>query len=315
MPELLIVIGILALTALVVTVVTRWSSKQDHMNEMVSFCMRFLIDSRRASEGREAAMALGQAKDPRAIMVLLDVVNDQQADQTVRKAAADALSAMSTDYRKYKQVIAELISASELQDHSRLIEILTINFEKSGAGYVQTAHVIGRAYLRQEHYADAKEWFRIAKTRNIITPFYGNQIQQLIVECDQRLIAKGDELFKSGEYHQARERYSAASHGLSNEESLRYSEFLRLACVYCKLGDYDAADQAGLHALKNGQETDMSLALNKLLQQLLDRNHPRSAQQRERIVSEIDNLATEIMEKLCVQTTDEAGEQAQPSIG
>lgn len=312
---LLIVIGISALAALVVTVVTKWSRKQDHLNEMVAFCMRFLVDSRQASEGCEAATALGRAKDPRAILVLLDVVNDQQADQTVRKAAAKALSAVSTGYRKYKQVISELISASETQDNSRLIEILTLNFEKSGAGYVQSAHAIGCAYMRQGHYADAKEWFRIAETRNNITPFYGNQIRRLIFKCDQRLFTKGDELFKLGEYHQARERYSAASHGLSDVESLLYSSFLRLACVYCKLGAYDAADQAGLHALKNGQETDMSLALNKLLQQVLDLEHPRSTQQHQRVVSEIDNLATEIMEKLYVRTTNKAGGEAQPPTG
>lgn len=312
---LLMAVGILALAALGVTVVTRWSSKQDHMNEMVCFCMGFLIDSDRVPEGQAAAKALGRFNDPRAILVLLDVVNDQQADETLRKTAADALSVLGSDYRKYKQVIDELMSASEQRDDARLIEILTLNFEKSGAEYVQSAYVIGRCYVRQGHYADAKEWFRVAAVRNDVTPFYGDQIRQLVVECDRRLFAKGDELFKSSDYHQARERYSAASHGLSDEENLRYSGFLRLACVYCKLGDYDAADQAVLLALKKDQKTEMSLLLNKLLQQVLDGHHSRASPQRQRVVSEIDNLTTEIMKKLYVATTDQTGGKTQPPNG
>jgi len=59
----------------------------------------------------------------------------------------------------------------------------------------------------------------------------------------------------------------------------------------------------------------MSLVLNKLLQQVLDRDHPRSAQQRERVVSELDSLATEIMEKLYVPTTDQTGKTTQPPTG
>ena len=302
-PGVLIAIGILALAALAVTAVTWWSTKQDHMQEMVSFCMRFLIDSRHASEGCEAAMALGRARDPRAILVLLDVATDEQAEETVRKAATDALDTMAPGYRKYKQLINELRSAGEQHNHPRLIDLLIEGFEKRGSKYVQTAYLVGRAYMRQGHYADAKEWFRIAEVRNRHTPFYGNQIRRLIVESDRRLFAKGDELFQSGRYHEAKERYSAASHGLSEEESTHYSVFLRLACTYCKLGDYEDADQAVLQALKYGQETDLSLALNKLLQQVLDQDNPKPPQLRRRVAGEIDDLATAIMGKLNPQAT------------
>lgn len=304
-PGGLIAIGTLALAALGVTAVITWSRKQDHIREMVSFCMRFLIDSQHASEGREAAAALGRAKDPRAILVLLDVVNDEQAEETIRVAAADALDTMATGYRKYKQLINELRAAGERQDHPKLIELLIENFEKRGTKYVQTAYVIGRAYMRQGHYADAKEWFRIAELRNRHTPFYGNRIRGLIVDCEQRLFAKGDDLFKSGRYHEAKERYSAASHGLSEEESTRHAVFLRLACMYCRLGDYEDADQAVLQALKYGQETDLSLELNKLLQQVLGQNKPKPAAPRQRAIGEIDDLVTRIMAKLGPQETSQ----------
>jgi len=282
---------------------------------MVSFCMRYLIDAQREAEGREAATALGRARDPRAILVLLDVLNDEQAEETVRKAAADALDTMAGGYRKYKQLINELRSAGEQQDHPRLIELLIENFEKRGNKHVQTAYLVGRSYMRQGHYADAKEWFRIAELRNRHIPFYGNQIKGLIIHCDQRLFAKGDELFKSGKYYEAKERYSAASHGLSEAESTGYSVFLRLACAYCKLGDYEDADQAVLQALKYGQETDMSLSLTKLLQQVRDQEHPKPAQLRQRVVQEIDDLVNGIMAKLYEQEPTTPGEVARPESG
>ena len=312
---LLIALAVLGIAAVGVTAVARWSRKQDHIKEMVSFCMRYLIDVHREAEGREAATALGRAKDPRAILVLVDVVTDEQAKETVRKAAADALDTMAGGSRKYKQLINQLKSAGDQQDHPRLIELLIENFEKRGNKHVQTAYVVGRSYMRQGHYADAKEWFRIAELRNRRTPFYGNQIKRLIIDCDQRLFAKGDELFKSGKYYEAKERYSAASHGLSEAESTRYSVFLRLACAYCKLGDYEDADQAVLQALKYGQETDMSLSLTKLLQQVRDQENPKPAQLRQRVVQDIDDLANGIMAKLHAQETNTPGKAALPDAG
>ena len=304
---LLITLGILGIAALVVTGVTLWSRKLDHVNDMMSFCMRYLIDFRRVAEGQEAAAALGRARDPQALLVLLDVVNDEEAADSVRKAAADALNGMANRYRKYKKVIHEIKSASEKRDHPRLIEILTTNFEKGQKRYVQAAYVIGREYMREGHYADAKEWFHIAESRNKKTPLYGNQIGKLIAECNESLFAKGDTLFKSGKYHEAKERYSAGSHGLSTEEHERYSAFLRLACVYCKLGDYEDADQAVLLALNHGQETDMSLSLSKLLQDVLDRNTAKPEEERQRLTGGIDDLVTEIMKKFFAVELNELG--------
>lgn len=295
---LLIALGIFVITALMVSGVAMWSRRQDHINEMMSFCMRYLIDFNRVTEGREAAAALGRARDPQALLVLLDVANDEEAADIVRKAAGDALNEMAGRYRKYKKVIDEIKSASEQRDHPRLIEILTRNFEKGEKKYVQAAYVVGREYMREGHYADAKEWLHIAELRNRKSSLYGNEIRKRIAECNARLYAKGDMLFEAGKFYEARERYSAASHDLSEEESKRYSAFLRLACVYCKLGDYVNADQSVLLALKHGQGTDMSLSLNKLLQGLLEHDTEKPAEERQRVAGRLDNLVTEIMEKL-----------------
>ena len=142
--------------------------------------------------------------------------------------------------------------------------ILTGGFERGGTGYVQSAYLIGRAYLRLDHLADAKEWFRVAERRNRKAALYGGRIRTLIEQSNQRLFAIGDEQFASGDYQTARERYAAASHGLSANESGRHSAFVRLACAYCMLGDYPDAEQALLQALRHSQNTDSALTLSKL---------------------------------------------------
>jgi hypothetical protein len=68
--------------------------------------------------------------------------------------------------------------------------------------------------------------------------------------------------------------------------------------VYCKLSDYEDADQAVLQALKYGQQTDMSLSLNKLLQKVLDQKTSKSGEERRRLVAKIDAVVAEIMDKL-----------------
>ena len=295
---LLIALLFLGTTGLLVMAVTVWSRKQDHINEMMAFCMRYLIDFNRVAEGREAAMALGRARDPGALLVLLDVLNDEEAPESLRTAAGNALDEMSVRYRKYKKLIDELKSVSERGDHAKLIRILPRNFERRGQRYVQTAYLIGRAYERQGHYADAKEWFRVAEFRNKKTPLYGDQITRLIAKCNERLFARGDTLFKSANFLEARERYSAASHGLTQEDTRQYSAFLRLACVYCMLRDYEDADQAVLQDLKTGQKTELSLALNKLLQEALGNRDAEPEEERNRVTGEIDRLVTRIMSSL-----------------
>jgi tetratricopeptide (TPR) repeat protein len=206
-----------------------------------------------------------------------------------------------------------LISASERREDARLIDVLTSNFEQKQKRNVQSAFVIARVFMRQGHYADAKEWFRVAEGRNRLTPFYGNQIRQLIIECEQQLFAKGDDLFRAGEFLQARERYSTASHGLSDEENRRYSSFLRLACAYCRLGDYVDADEAVLQALKNNQDMDLSLTLSKLLQQILHHKRWRQGPQRTRLTEQIDQLANEIMEGLYLDGVKKVETAARPA--
>jgi tetratricopeptide (TPR) repeat protein len=295
---LLLALGVFGIAALGITGVVRWGRRQDQITDMMSFCMRYLIDFQRVAEGREAAAALGRTRDPQALLVLVDVINDEAASDVVRKAARDALTDMGGRYRKFKKVINELKSASEQRDHSRLIDTLMRTFETGEKRYAPSAYIIGREYMRAGHYADAKDWFHIAEFRNQKISLYGDQIGGLIAECNERLFAKGDTLFKSGKYYDARERYSAASRELSEQENKKYSGFLRLACVYCKLSDYEDADQAVLQALKYGQQTDMSLSLNKLLQKVLDQKTSKSGEERRRLVAKIDAVVAEIMDKL-----------------
>jgi tetratricopeptide (TPR) repeat protein len=205
---------------------------------------------------------------------------------------------MSRRSRKLREVIENAKSAGEKGDHNELIRILTEHFERQGTGYAQSAFLIGRAYLRLDHVADAKEWFRVAERRNRKAALYGGRIRTLIDESNRRLFAIGDEQFASGDYHAARERYAAASHGLSDDESRRNSAFVRLACSYCMLGNYRDAEQALLQALRHGQNTDSALALSQLLQQLLDRQSPPSNERHQQLKARIQDEAAAVIRRI-----------------
>jgi tetratricopeptide (TPR) repeat protein len=259
---------------------------------MALFGMRYLLDFDRIPQGCEAAKELGRSGDPEAFLVLLDVFQDEAAPDPVRQAAGEALTQMSRHSRKLPEVIKKAKSAGERGDHGELIRILTERFERDGAGYVQSAYLIGRAYLRLDHVADANEWFRVAERRNRKAALYGGRIRTLIDESNRRLFAIGDEHFASGDYQTARERYAAASHGLSTDESRRNSAFVRLACAYCMLGDYRDAEQALLQALRHGQNTDSALALSQMLQQLMDRQSPPSKERHQELTAKIRDQAS-----------------------
>ncbi len=294
----MIALGLLALAGIGVTTLVLWGRKQDQIGEMALFGMRYLLDFERVAEGAKAAKELGRSGDPEAFLVLLDVFQDEAAPDPVRGAAGEALADMSRRSRKLAKVIEKAKSASEKGDHNELIRILTDNFEREGTGYVQSAYLIGRAYLRLDHLADAKEWFRVAERRNRKAALYGGRIRTLIDESNRRLFAIADEQFASGDYQTARERYAAASHGLSGDESRRNSAFVRLACAYCMLGDYRDAEQALLQALQHGQNTDSALALSQLLQQLLDRQSPPSEERHHQLTARIRDEATAVMGRI-----------------
>jgi len=273
---------------------------------MMSFCIKFLIDTQNEAERCKAAKALGGAKDPGALLVLVDVVIDEKAEDTVREAAEAALKEMGLKYRKYRKVIKDLLSAVQDREHQKVIDLLTSKFETDKKKYVQTAYVIGREYIRLGNHADAREWLHVAAYRNRKTPTYGNQIRELADICNEHLFAEGDRLFNAGYFHDAKAHYAVASQGLGDEEKKRFASYLRQASVYCKLEDYEDADQALLQALQHHHETDLTLTLNKLLQKLLEQGAGTKVteQEREQLDTEIDECVSDIMKKLTLPTSE-----------
>lgn len=277
-----------------------WGKKQDDIYHMMSFCIKSLIDTQDETERCEAAKALGGARDPGALLVLVDVINDDQAEDSIREAALAALQEMGQKYRKYRKTIDDLIAATQAQDHQMVIDILTSEFEGESKKYVQTPYVIGREFMRLGNHGDAREWLHVAEYRNRKTPTYGYQIKALVDVCNEHLFAEGDRSFKARFYHDAKAQYAEASHGLGDEDKKRFASYLREACVYSKLNDYIDADQALLQALQHHHETDMTLTLNKLIQKVLDKSKDPtvSKQELEQSEMEIDECVSDIMKKL-----------------
>ncbi len=297
-------LALVVLAALVVGGLVLWGKKQDDTKHMMSFCIKYLIDTQDETERCNAATALGDANEPGALLVLLDATSDENAEDSVREAAAAALSVMGQKYRKFRKVIKNLTSAVEDADHQKIIDILSSNFEGKGKKYVQTAYVISREYMRLGNYTDAREWIRVAAFRNRKNHTYGKQIRKLADTCNERLFGEGDRLFNTGYYHDAKAQYAVASHGLGDAEKKRFASYLREACVYCKLEDYQDADQALLQALQHHHETDSTLTLNKLLQKLLDQSESArlTEQEREQLNAQIDECVSDIMRKLTLAT-------------
>ena len=102
--------------------------------------------------------------------------------------------------------------------------------------------------------------------------------------------------FKAGDFHLANERFALAAHGLSTEVSNQFSYFLRAACVYCKLEEYENASQAILQALHHHQETDAALELNNLLSQVKDNTQAKKAHQS--LSKELDRFVDQTMDSL-----------------
>ncbi len=284
-------------SALIITALTRWSHKQDNINNMMSFCIKYLVETRNETDKCEAAKALGHAKDPGALLILVDVINDDNAGVNLHSTAIEALQNLSKIYHKYEGAINDLLSAVENKDHQKSIDTLLLNFENQGKHYVQSAYVIGREFMRLKQYPEAREWLQKAKIRNRQTVVYVHQISERIDTCNERLFSEGDTLFQVGDYYDALERYALASHDLPQDEKLRFVSHLRLACVYCKLKHYKDAYQETLHALHDQHDTDTSLQLNDLLkkQQGETAGKPLSDKEGKVILEKIDQYATDII--------------------
>lgn len=286
-----IVIGVLLVTGL-----TLWSRKQDEFNSMMYFCIDFLINTQNRTERYRAAKELGRAKNPGALLVLVDVINDESTEDSLREAARDALLEMSDNYHRYEKVIGRLLAATEANDHERTVELLKTHFEHEDKKHVQSAYVIGRELMKMKDYADAREWLHIAEVRNGKFPMYVGQIRGLTDRCNRHLCAEGDMAFKAGDFHLANERFALAAHGLSTEVSNQFSYYLRAACVYCKLEEYENASQAILQALHHHQDMDAALELNNLLNLVKDNAQAKEGQQR--LSKELDRFVDQTMDSL-----------------
>ena len=132
---------------------------------------------------------------------------------------------------------------------------------------------------------------------------YVDQIRDLTESCNRHLFAEGDLAFKVGDYHVANERFALASRGLSREANNRYAYFLRAACVYCRLEEYEHASQALLQALHNQQEMDTALEMNKLVNKLSNslREDPQATEEQEGLSKELDRFVDQTMEGLATR--------------
>lgn len=287
--------------------VIRWSSHQDDLNNMVIFCIKYFFESKNIQEKIDAAKALGHAKDPAALLVLVGVSNDRELqEKDVRHAAIDALYEMSSRYKKYKKLILALLTAIEQKQYQKTIDLLIKSFEqKNDKKYVQSAYVIAREYIKLQQYDEARVWLHKAEFRN--RPIvYINEINELIKFCDYELFLKGDSFYHSQKYFEALEYYSLASCDLNDEEKQRFCDYLRIACVYYKLKHYNDASEATLVALQHNQGTDDALLLEQLLQKLIKDmvdEDPQFKEQHINNIQELDKHVAKIMHRLSIDNT------------
>lgn len=293
----------LSLGVLIITWLVLWGRKQEHIGEMMLFCMKFLLRSGDVTQRCASAKALGEARDVGALLVLVDIISDEEEAEEVHKAAREALHEMSLHSRKYHDVIADLELNIEQQDSQGIIKIVIDNFEQDKKRYAQSAFIIGRHYMRLGKYLEAREWLTKAEFRNHKFNLYGDRIDYLIDSCNTRLLSEADASFEAADYYQAKEHYAVLDHGLSDTAKRQCAIYLRISCVYCKLRDYRNADQALLQALENNHQTDYALELAPILRQLLQPAGSEINAKNKLKVAEtrLDKRVTEIMHELTTQ--------------
>jgi len=150
----------------------------------------------------------------------------------------------------------------------RVIKELRSGIGNAGKKCAEHAYVIGRQYMRLGHFGEAREWLRSAGQKCKTFSVLDQMAESHLGVCNARLLAEGDAFFAAGDYQSARERYARLSHGLGDREGKGLATFLRSACVYCMLREYEPARQALLQALNLDQGTDDALTLLGLLQSL-----------------------------------------------
>lgn len=150
----------------------------------------------------------------------------------------------------------------------RVIKELRSGIGNAGKKCAEHAYVIGRQYMRLGHYADARDWLRSAGQKCKTFSVLDQMAESHVRVCNARLLAEGDDFFAAGDFQSARERYARLSHGLGDCQGKGLATFLRSACVYCLLREYEPARQALLQALNLDQRTDDALTLLVLLQSL-----------------------------------------------
>ena len=286
------------IAVLVIVGIVHWGHKQEHAGEMTLFCLKYLMHSTDESERCASAKALAKAADAGALLVLLDVSLDEEEAPAVRKAAADALHDMGERSRKYSKVIAELETEKEHDNVAGLIGVVGAHFEQGDKVRAQSAFVLGRLHMQVALYADARDWFVKAEARNRRSKLYGDLIPEWIAECNARLLEEADDAYKSGDFLAAKEHYAVLDHGLRDAERKRGAVHLRAACVYCKLEEYRLADQSLLQALDHNQETELSLSLAPMLQEIVTLLDQKSSTRFQELRGAINKRVDEIMKVL-----------------
>lgn len=187
------------------------------------------------------------------------------------------------------------IRAGEPQD---VIDELTAGIENAGKKCAENAYVIGRQYMRLGQYATARGWLRTAGQKSTHFSILDELVETHLGVCNAQLLAEGDAFFASRDYQSARERYARLSHGIGDREGQGLAIFLRSACVYCMLRDYEPARQAVLQTLKSDQEIDDALDLHDLLHSLLQAESEGVRDAMEQIEVRLVNQVADVMGNL-----------------
>lgn len=226
-----------------------------------------------------------------------------------RRLLERVLSGMDARRANKRMAMASLESEIAADEPASVIEALEAQIGKKGKDHARTAYVIGRQYMRLGQFDEAREWLRRAQRQSGKLSFLHQSIAAHVSTCSIQLIAEGDSCFADGDYHGARERYARISQGLARSEQGRLALFLRSACVYCKLCDYEEAAQAVLQALKSDEQTDRALALLHLLRKLSSQRDDatETIEARERLEDQLAGQVTGLMTSLVGQRREWAG--------
>lgn len=216
---------------------------------------------------------------------------------------------MDARHARERTAMASLESEIAAGEPTRVIAELEAHIGKQRKDRAKNAYVVGRQYMRLGQFDVAREWLRRAQRQIGKSSYLRESIASHLGTCAIQLLAEGDSSFADGDYHSARERYARLSQGLSRNEERRLALFLRSACVYCQLCDFEQAGQAVLQALKSGEETDRALALLDLLRKLSKSRDgaPKEMRAREHLDEQLARQVLELMASLGARRLEMAG--------